>query len=149
MNNNADTPAPDEPPGPPQCESAPAGSPAGEVRELLHNAAAILQQLFELLGVEARLFGRALVLMLILAVALALLLVTAWLFLIGSIGLTFSRHGILPLPLSLLVMALLNVLLAAAAWLTISRLSLRLAFREFAATVRQAVAGGTKQRQKS
>lgn len=144
MDNNAETPAPGEPSGPSQR----AGEPAQEVRTLLHHAAAILQQLFELLGVEARLFGRALVLMLMLAVALALLLVTAWLFLIGSIGLTFSRQDVLPLPLALLAMALLNILLAAAAWLAISRLSLFLAFREFAAAVRQTVAGSTKQREK-
>lgn len=148
MDNHADTAAPEEAPESPRRGSASGDSPAREVRALLHDASAIGQQLFELLGVEARLFGRALVLMLMLAVALALLLVTAWLFVIGSVALTFSRYGTLPLPLSLLAVALLNLVLAAAAWLAINRLSLLLAFREFAAAVRQVITGHDRNQQR-
>lgn len=102
-----------------------------QVKAIVQASAGLLRDFLELLAVEGRLAGRSLAAMLMLAVALALLLVSVWLFTVAALGFWLIDSGLLSATVSLLVVAAFNAVLALLAWLFIVRLSRNLMFREF------------------
>ena len=102
-----------------------------ELKGIIRTGSGMFRDLIELLAIEARLAGRSLALMLILAVVLALLAASAWLFLVAALGLWLIDREILSAPAVLLVLAAANGLLALVLGCFIHRLAHNLAFREF------------------
>jgi hypothetical protein len=101
---------------------------AAEIKEISRLGVGIARDFLELLSVESRLAGRSLALMLAIAVALALSVVSAWLLLIGAIAFFLVGQGTITAPVALVLAGLGNVLTALIAWLIIRRLSHNLGF---------------------
>ena len=105
-----------------------------------------------LLVLEAQLFGRTALAMIGLMVAMALLLVSGWLFLAAALTLALASLPALGLVGALLTMALAHLVLAALAYWLMRRGMRDLAFRESRAslgtliTLARALAGGARQR---
>jgi hypothetical protein len=86
-----------------------------ELRELAHDQ-------LELATLETRLSIRSLLAMAVIAIVAALLLVTAWLALVGAAALGLIHAGFSPV-LTMLLLAAASVLLAFGGWLLIRRKS--------------------------
>lgn len=121
--------------------TAPGESEAPETRaleqlaELIGAGADQARDYLALLAVEGRLAGRSLVLMLALGIVLALLLVSAWLFLNLAAALWLMDQQAWAPWQAVLVAAVAHAALAGLAWLAIRRLSHNLGFAGLRASV--------------
>jgi len=138
MSDPADRPADQAGPDVEQAEAAsPANKALAALRELLATGSDLAGDYLELLAVEGRLAGRSLVLMLALGIALALLLVGAWIFLALAATTLLIELGLLRPWLALLAVALAHLAMALLAWLTVRRLSDNLVFSGLRASLRR------------
>ena len=93
-------------------------SPAAAVEKLWHEARGLARDGLLLAALEARRAGRAFVRMVAYGIMAAILLVTAWLALVGAAVLAVTDAGAASLPWALVVAALLNIVAAGVfAWL--------------------------------
>mgnify|MGYP000269718673 CR=1 FL=1 len=90
-------------------ESAPASAPRSSLGSLWLDLRGIVRDAFLLAALEARRSGRAFVHMVAYGIIAAILLVTAWLALVGAAVLAATNAGAASLPGALVIAALLNI----------------------------------------
>ena len=102
--------------------SSSSGSPDGDMSRLASEIRGLAHDHIELAALETRLAVSAVLRMAIIAIVTALVLVSAWLALVGSAALGLIGIGLSP-ALAMLCVAAVNLLLALIGWLRIKRLS--------------------------
>lgn len=119
-------------------ETDPSPDPTGDresIWDITHILKTLSADMLELLMVEARLFGRTALVLVGLAVVIALLLVSGWLFTAAALTWTLANLEFFSLAGALLTVALAHLLLAILALWRLRVLIRDLAFRESLASV--------------
>ena len=112
-------------------------SAADDLKHVFQHSKRLVGEITDLLGIEARLAGRSLALMLALAIVLALLLVSVWLLLCAAGAMWLIHAELLNAPLALLAVGGVNAVMALLVWWALSRLSGNLSFRGFRQVLRE------------
>ena len=120
------------------------GVPQGDMARLLGEFRELAHDHLELATLETRLSVTALVRMAVISIFLALVLVSAWLALVGSAALGLVSVGVAPV-LAMLLLAVANLLIALAGWLRIRRLSQWLGWAATQRAIRAAPGAHEKQ----
>lgn len=112
-------------------------SAADDLKNVFQHSRRLVGEITDLLGIEARLAGRSLALMLALAIVLALLLVSVWLLLSAAGAMWLIHAELLNAPLALAAVGGVNAVMALLVWWALTRLSGNLSFRGFRQVLRE------------
>lgn len=123
--------------------SASSAFPDKDTRQLFHELRELAHDHLALATLEARLSVTTLLRMVVIAIGTALVLVSAWLGLIGAAALALIGSGLAPVAAMLLV-AMVNLLLAVAGWLLTRHISRWLGWPATLRSIRPASLAGGK-----
>jgi uncharacterized membrane protein YqjE len=104
-------------------------NPSIPLKNIWQYSIGIIKDIFKLFSLEVKLAGKSLAILLILIALIALLLISAWLSLLGAV-IVWLMHFHINLSLSLLLMSAFNFILALAIVYSIIKISTNLQFKE-------------------
>ncbi|SDB52123.1 hypothetical protein SAMN05660653_02596 [Desulfonatronum thiosulfatophilum] len=106
------------------------------LQDVARTGGAMFSELLELFGTELRLAGRSMAAMLMFAVVLAVVVLSAWLLTNAVVGVWLVWSQVLNLIQALFFLIFVNILLAVSIGIAIIRLSRNLTFQEFSGAIR-------------